>query len=369
MIYANNSFGERVAAAVAAKLPRAPYSCPICETAVRLRAGTQRVAHYAHVSKKNCDSFAHEMTPWHLGWQSLFPESEREFVLEADGVKHRTDVFHGGVVAIEFQHSPISETEFWRRCSFYTKAARHLVWVFDMRSRWKDGQFDNVGESGEERYFWHGHKPTFCRFKPKEQPNITLVLQFEGTDEGENVVLCEVTHADGEPPFSYFESFDSRLGGLPLPEWIDTILIPRIGVDNGSSSFDVPTVDENRNSPTGEPLSTESSVESSRSDVSASTEQQRSHPEYPADRCPGCGSKMVLRPGRKMHSYFTGKWTELPPFWGCVRYPDCLGKRSVKLQKCPRCNTEMFVQVRHRDNVAYWRCPQCDYSMDAVLKL
>ena len=103
MLYANDDFGNRVAADVAKGLARVLYRCQICGESVRIRAGTQRVAHYAHISNKECDDFAHEMTPWHLGWQSKFPETEREVVLESGGEKHRADILHDGV-AVEFQH-------------------------------------------------------------------------------------------------------------------------------------------------------------------------------------------------------------------------------------------------------------------------
>ncbi len=391
MFYATNNLGERVAADVAAGLPRVPYTCPICEKAVRLRAGTQRIAHYAHVSNKECDTFAHEMTPWHLGWQALFPEDEREYVLVAGGEKHRTDILHNDV-AIEFQHSPISEKEFWRRCEFHTKATRHLVWVFDVRERWMAERIEELGGSaGEEHYRWHGHRPTFCGFRPKSQPRITLVLQFEGTDDGEGVDLCEVTNVAGEPEFSYFESYDSRIDEHPFPEWIDTILIPKLDRAAAPLIPIVPNIVTHRRKKSEMPNAEEgatfveqpdliSSV--AESDASAPSDtpseppapppqppvETTPRPQYPADRCPACGAKMVLRKGQKMHSYFTLKWTELPPFWGCSNYPACTGKREVVLPKCPGCGTEMFVQVRHRDNVPYWRCPNCNRSMDAVLK-
>lgn len=48
----------------------------------------------------------------------------------------------------------------------------------------------------------------------------------------------------------------------------------------------------------------------------------------PEPVCPSCGAKMVLRrpkPGGK----------QFEPFWGCNRYPDCRGTRSIDLDGKP----------------------------------
>ena len=392
MQYALDIANARVSADAAKNLPRATYRCPVCEGAVRLRAGTQRIAHYSHVSKKECDSFAHEMTPWHLGWQALFPEDCREYVLEANGEKHRTDVLYKNI-AIEFQHSPISETEFWRRCDFYTKATRHLVWVFDVRERWAAERIEELGGSaGEENYRWRGHRPTFCGFRPKSQPRITLVLQFEGTDAGEGIDLCEVTNVAGEPEFSYFESYESRIDEHPFPEWIDTILIPKLDraavplspiVPNivthrrtkaemdgersiadepeSESTVSAPPISQTEESPSSTSAQPEESPVVPETVPVATTPTVRSKPpsRFPPDKCPECGGDMVLHDGKWVDDFLHAfRRKKLPPYWTCSRY-GCPGfVVETNPPKCPKCGETMVVRSRWASRETFWGCPK-----------
>ena len=393
MFYAINDNNERVLALAAKDLPRSQYRCPICEQTVRLRVGTQRVSHYAHISNKECDDFAHEMTPWHLGWQSKFPEDEREVVLESAGERHRADILHDGV-AVEFQHSPISETEFWRRSVFYTNAARHLLWVFDMRRRFEAGIIEEA-ESGSamwKRFVWHGHRPTFCGFLPEFYPRITLVLQFNGTDDGDNVSLCEVTHVDGLPLFSKFESVGSRLGEHPLLEWIDAVLIPKLGECDIPNLPIVPNIVTHRRkkakasgeaeaekgesateSPAPEPPSPleEPPAASSTFEQQSDSRQEGPRQVFPPDKCPECGADMVLRLGQWVDKIGGFGRTKLEPFWGCSEwaFTRCPGKRTAVPQPCPRCGSTMEAKKGHYGNgKAYWSCPVCGYCQSAVLK-
>ena len=378
MFYAINNQNIRVAADAAKGLPRIPYHCQICGEPVHLRAGTQRIAHYAHVSNKKCDSFAHEMTPWHLGWQAKFPDAEREVVLESDGERHRTDVLHKGV-AIEFQHSPISETEFWRRSVFYTNAARHLLWVFDMRQRFAAGIIEEVDcDAMRKKYVWHGHRPTFCGFLPEFYSRITLILQFSGTDNGENVSLCEITHVEGKPLVSQFESSGSRLQELSLREWIDSVLIPKLDLAAMPPLPIVPNIVTHRREKAemgGEKQASgsESEPESPASGTPPPLEetpivfpdaepQNDSKPEeprhlFPADKCPECGADMVLRLGPRTNNGKFGR-NKQEPFWGCKNYAftNCRGTRTAIPPQCPRCGNTMEAR-KGRDGKLFWGCP------------
>lgn len=96
------------------------YYCPVCGNQVIPRQGEVNSWHFAHVT--SCmDDWKYDMSEWHRGWQSRFPENVREIVVEHRGECHRADILMGGYV-IEFQHSPISAGEFERRNKFYTRA-------------------------------------------------------------------------------------------------------------------------------------------------------------------------------------------------------------------------------------------------------
>lgn len=105
------------------------YYCPVCGNQVIPRQGEVNSWHFAHVT--SCmDDWKYDMSEWHRGWQSRFPENVREIVVEHRGECHRADILMGGYV-IEFQHSPISAGEFERRNKFYTRAGYKVIWVFD----------------------------------------------------------------------------------------------------------------------------------------------------------------------------------------------------------------------------------------------
>jgi len=183
MFYAKSDTGERISAERAVEEGiRAGLSCPVCDFPVVLRNGTQRICHFAHRKGADCDSFTADMSEWHLDWQKRFPEECREIVLEGqnelgDIEKHRADVLYHDVV-VEFQHSPISEIEFWRRNYFYTRVAKHLLWVFTPSgwiSGWK-GDWDN--NPLDVSLSWDKPSGPFRRFVPQKEPRITIGLQY-----------------------------------------------------------------------------------------------------------------------------------------------------------------------------------------------
>lgn len=103
------------------------YYCPVCGNQVIPRQGEVNSWHFAHVT--SCvDDWKYDMSEWHRNWQNRFPESTREVVIEYKGESHRADILTGGCV-IEFQHSPITSTEFERRNLFYTKAGYKVTYA------------------------------------------------------------------------------------------------------------------------------------------------------------------------------------------------------------------------------------------------
>ncbi|MCI6582540.1 MAG: hypothetical protein MSH15_11270 [Oscillospiraceae bacterium] len=116
------------------------YYCPICKSKLKQRAKKSEniAAHFAHISKSNCDTFTHDMSEWHKNWQSIFPLKNREVSLPFDNPCHRADVLAYGYV-IEFQHSPISSEEFNVRNNFYTSIGKKVIWIFDLSEKYDNG--------------------------------------------------------------------------------------------------------------------------------------------------------------------------------------------------------------------------------------
>lgn len=121
------------------KIPAAPGlkgTCPGCSEPVTARCGRQRIWHWAHDRKQNCDHWSEPETEWHRNWKSLFPTEWQEYIQHdaVTGEKHIADIrsVHGMVV--EFQYSRLDPQEREARERFYG----NMVWVADGTRRKRD---------------------------------------------------------------------------------------------------------------------------------------------------------------------------------------------------------------------------------------
>ena len=121
------------------------YYCPVCGNQVIPRQGEVNSWHFAHVT--SCmDDWKYDMSEWHRNWQNRFPESTREVVIEYKGESHRADILTGGYV-IEFQHSPITSTEFERRNFFILKPDIKLPTHKDNISNYRSSSIEKATDS------------------------------------------------------------------------------------------------------------------------------------------------------------------------------------------------------------------------------
>lgn len=165
------------------------YYCPVCGGEVRLRSWKDEnlnVPHFAHVSSCT-DDFTADMSEWHRAWQELFPKEYREVVVTHGEEKHRADVLCYKTV-IEFQHSPISESEFWRRNNFYRDAGYKVVWVFDVRDVYSRDRMEcydewqGKGDSGG-KYSWKFPWRMLSSFYPQDEDDISVFFQIVDFDK------------------------------------------------------------------------------------------------------------------------------------------------------------------------------------------
>lgn len=107
--------------------PQAKGTCQVCGEEALAKCGNKIVWHWAHVSRKHCDSWWENETEWHRQWKSHYPEEWQEIVLsdKSTGEKHIADVRTASQLAIEFQNSPMPSDELHAREQFYGK----LVWI------------------------------------------------------------------------------------------------------------------------------------------------------------------------------------------------------------------------------------------------
>ena len=103
--------------------------CPCCSQPVNAKCGSQKIWHWAHRSKTNCDNWWEPETEWHRNWKNNYPAGWQEISLTdcRTREKHITDVRTEHNLVIEFQHSHIEPQERTAREKFY----KSMVWVVD----------------------------------------------------------------------------------------------------------------------------------------------------------------------------------------------------------------------------------------------
>ena len=106
--------------------------CPFCGTDVVAKCGKFRHAHWAHLSRKDCDSWWESETEWHREWKSRFPQSWQEQTRydEQTGEKHVADVLTPNGLVIEFQHSSIKPEELQSRNNWPVQRTNFFEFYF-----------------------------------------------------------------------------------------------------------------------------------------------------------------------------------------------------------------------------------------------
>lgn len=134
MFFAEDSNGNRIYAGDIER--HKDCHCPVCGEPVTHRMGKIRKPHFAHKQDTECfyGRDKDRLTEWHIRMQDYFPLETREirFKDAETGVIHIADVYlPDSNTVLEFQHSPITDEEFWSRTLFHLKNKRRIVWLFD----------------------------------------------------------------------------------------------------------------------------------------------------------------------------------------------------------------------------------------------
>ena len=174
------------------------YFCPCCGRKMVLRMGDIRIHHFAHPSDGFCkDSWHYDMSDWHFAWQNRFPKECQEVVKVKDGQKHRADVLiESEKTVFEFQHSPLSPTEFEDRNTFYNSLGYKVVWIFDVEEQYENNQLDNYISN---LWSWKRPKSTFERFDYRNK-QVQVYLQLSST----SIDLVKVTWCTEDKGLSRF---------------------------------------------------------------------------------------------------------------------------------------------------------------------
>ena len=105
--------------------------CETCGAQMVPKCGPRVMHHWAHSSRRDCDPWWENETPWHREWKQHFPEDCREVShVDAKDEIHRADIKTPTGIVIEVQHSTITESERESRELFY----QNLIWILDGKS-------------------------------------------------------------------------------------------------------------------------------------------------------------------------------------------------------------------------------------------
>ncbi|MBS9335369.1 competence protein [Fructobacillus sp. M1-13] len=131
------------------------YLCPGCRGPVRLKHGGEKVAHFAHVSKKDCVGFSEGESADHLaGKLAIYAYFKEKVPIQIEpvlaAIDQRPDLLvgrPGNQVAIEYQCSPISKADLAKRNAGYARVGIRVWWIL-----------------GPNYYRKHLSTATICRF-------------------------------------------------------------------------------------------------------------------------------------------------------------------------------------------------------------
>ena len=164
------------------------YFCPSCGEKLILKKGDIMSHHFAHPAHSECvDDWHHDMSIWHQNWQNCFPLETQEIIKEKDGKVHRADVLlEDKKVVFEFQHSPMSNSEFRDRNNFYNSLGYKVIWVFDVSEQYDNR---NIDISYKNLVTWFRPKKTFDGFVPNENKNVVLFLQLSNDPKNDDTMV------------------------------------------------------------------------------------------------------------------------------------------------------------------------------------
>lgn len=167
--------------------PQLQGICTCCSSLVIAKCGKQKIWHWAHKSKTDCDNWWEPETEWHRTWKNNYPAEWQEISLlnQKTGEKHIADIQTANNLVIEFQHSHIDPQEQTSREQFY----KNMVWVVDgtrlkrdyprFLKEWKGDGFGYVYKTDKRGIFrvWF---PEYCFPEAWLNSSVPVIFDFRG---------------------------------------------------------------------------------------------------------------------------------------------------------------------------------------------
>lgn len=114
--------------------PKQFFTCPACDSPVRLKNGQVMRPHFAHVRLKDCRFYSENESSEHLTlkaqlYQSLSPSETVEIEKVLPQLGQIADLLVNGKLALEVQCSRLSEERLRQRTQAYRDYGFHVIWL------------------------------------------------------------------------------------------------------------------------------------------------------------------------------------------------------------------------------------------------
>ncbi|SFS31224.1 Competence protein CoiA-like family protein [Succinivibrio dextrinosolvens] len=164
--------------------------CPACGSPLIAKLGERRAHHWAH--KTLCtDTWLSPETAWHVNWKNNFPKEWQEVrcVDEETGEIHIADVKTESGIVLEFQHSPIKESEIQAREAFY----KDMFWIVDLHNiSYRKVLEKNKIQGKKDDIGWRifNHRELFPNVWLNRRAIVCFDYMGEKFDKKYDVILC-----------------------------------------------------------------------------------------------------------------------------------------------------------------------------------
>lgn len=205
--------------------------CRDCGHVTVAKCGQHRVWHWAHWKSKACDPWWEQETDWHRSWKNQFPVAWQEIGHVAQsGERHRADVKTQTELVLEFQYSPLTETERVSREEFYPR----LVWVVHAARRLRDRKKFFASLSGPLRVAsglptYTIHRDDSALLRDWGRSRVPVYFDFGETETGGSS-LWRLYPSGGDvlayvTPIVRTEFVKAHLDGINLEEMFDQVFV------------------------------------------------------------------------------------------------------------------------------------------------
>lgn len=168
--------------------PAMHYICPMCKGEVYVSKERLYATQFKHLHIRQTDKHELVDTKWTASWKKQVPISNREVVIEHDGVSHKADIQIGEYVIL-LSNYIITRKEFNYKTEFFSSAGYKVIWIFNMTDfiKYRKIKVEDTGNANPIIINWYWTYPrNFLQdFNPRNKDGITVLFQM-GEEQFDN---------------------------------------------------------------------------------------------------------------------------------------------------------------------------------------